>query len=79
LSTLFLHIRKDNGFPGADVPVISASFKGLFKEFLFSLGICPHNMSVSQGAYNSRKPGNLGEFVDSGKLTENSGKLKYTW
>ena len=31
-----------------------------------------------QGAYNSGKPGNLREFVNSGKLRENSGNLKFT-
>ena len=31
-----------------------------------------------QGAYNSGKPGNLREFVNSGKLRENSGNLKDT-
>jgi len=30
-----------------------------------------------QGAYNSGKRGNLGEFVNSGKLRETSGNLKY--
>ena len=31
-----------------------------------------------QGVYNSGKPGNLREFVNSGKLSENSGNLKFT-
>jgi len=31
-----------------------------------------------QGAYNSGKPGNLREFVNSGKFRENSGNLKFT-
>ena len=34
-----------------------------------------------QGAYNSEKPGkpgNLREFVNSGKVRENSGNLKFT-
>jgi len=31
-----------------------------------------------QGAYNSGKPGKLGEFFKSGKLTENSGNFKFT-
>jgi len=30
------------------------------------------------GAYNSGKPGNLRGFVNSGKLGENSGNLKFT-
>jgi len=33
---------------------------------------------VLQGAYNSEKPGNLREFVNYGKLTENSWNLKFT-
>jgi len=28
---------------------------------------------LGQGAYNSGKPGNLREFINSGKITENSG------
>ena len=38
-------------------------------------------LGLSQGAYNSGKPGkhgNLREFVHSGKLGENSGNLKFT-
>jgi len=31
-----------------------------------------------QGAYNSGKPGKLREFVNSGKLGENSGNFKFT-
>jgi len=31
-----------------------------------------------QGANNSGKHGNLREFVNSGKLRENSGNLKFT-
>ena len=31
-----------------------------------------------QGAYNSGKHGNLREFVNSGKLRENSWNLKFT-
>ena len=36
---------------------------------------------ITEGAYNSGKPGkhgNVGEFVNSGKLRENSGTLKFT-
>jgi len=36
---------------------------------------------IREGAYNSGKPGkhgNVGEFVNSGKLRENSGTLKFT-
>ena len=35
-------------------------------------------MELHQDAYNSGKPGNLREFVNSGKLRANSGNLKYT-
>jgi len=35
-------------------------------------------MLTWQSAYNSGKPGNLREFVNSGKLRENLGNLKYT-
>jgi len=31
-----------------------------------------------QGAYNSREPGELWEFFNSGKLRENSGNFKFT-
>jgi len=31
-----------------------------------------------QGAYIPGKPGNLREFVNSGKVRENSGNLKFT-
>jgi len=33
---------------------------------------------LAQGDYNSGKHGNLREFVNSGKLMENSGNLKFT-
>ena len=33
---------------------------------------------ITEGAYNSGKHGNVGEFVNSGKLGENSGTLKFT-
>jgi len=33
---------------------------------------------VSQGAYNSGKPRNVREFVNSGKLRENLRNLKFT-
>jgi len=35
-------------------------------------------MYFNHGAYNSGKHGNLREFVNSGKLRENSGNLKFT-
>jgi len=34
--------------------------------------------NIIQGAYNSGKPGNLREFVNSVKLRENSRNLKFT-
>jgi len=37
-----------------------------------------HLRLKNQGAYSSGKPGKLREFVNSGKLRENSGKLKDT-
>jgi len=43
---------------------------------VFGMGMC-----CEQGAYNSGKPGKpekLREFVNSGKLRENSGNLKFT-
>jgi len=43
---------------------------------MFALFLC---LSFSlQGGYSSGKPGKLREFVHSGKLRENSGKLKDT-
>jgi len=33
---------------------------------------------LTQGAYNSGKPGNLREVVNSGKLRENPGNVKFT-
>jgi len=36
------------------------------------------HVQFRQGAYNSGKPGKLGEFFNSGKLRENSGNFKFT-
>jgi len=33
-------------------------------------------MQPKQGAYSSGKPGKLGDFLNSGKLRENSGKFE---
>ena len=44
-------------------------------QVLYCLEFVLHSQ---QGAYNSGKHGNLREFVNSGKLEENSGNLKFT-
>jgi len=45
---------------------------------LSSLCFGNESTHTHQGAYKSGKPGNVREFVNSGKLWKNSGNLKFS-
>jgi len=65
--------------PGWPRKTVSTAFEVVFGWSVADAVV--YDVIITQGAYNSGKPGkhgNLREFVNSGKLRENSGNLKFT-
>ena len=69
-----------HGILSVQLMCLAVFFHNLQVFFSLPLGLVPStSYSIHfQGAYNSGKPENLREFVNSGKLWENSGNLKFT-
>ena len=59
---------------------ITSRANAVDKMLIFNFGdlFILYSCGCDPGAYNSGKPGNLMEFVNSGKVRENSGNLKFT-